>query len=119
MKVLKASIYFFFTGLLLTSCMTGKYVSEPTGERAITQAPMKLKAFGKAQYTYYSYSNSAVEMYQENAKYKKKGDTIYMRTRTYYGDTNDVSKDYFPQFVVMGDSLVSLEYDMAYVKKKK
>lgn len=118
MNVFKAAAILFCSGLLLTSCMTGKYVSEPTGERTISQAPMKLKCFGKAQYTYYAYSNSAVEMYQENAKYKKKGDTIYMRSRTYYGDTNDISKDFFPQFVVMGDSLVSLHYDVAYVKDK-
>ena len=80
---------------------------------------MKLKLCGKAQYTYYAYSNSAVEMYQESTKFKKKGDTVYMRSRSYFGDTTEISKDFIPQFVLMGDSLVSLEYDMAYVKKKK
>ncbi len=119
MNVLKVAFILLFSSLLFTSCMTGNYVSEPTGERTISQAPMKLKLCGKAQYTYYAYSNSAVEMYQESTKFKKKGDTIYMRTRTYYGDTNDISKDFMPQFVVMGDSLKSLSYDMAYIKKKK
>lgn len=118
MNYLKTATFFLFSGLLLTSCMTGKYVSEPTGERTISQAPMKLKAFGKAQYTYYAYANSAVEMYQETTKYKKKGDTIYMRNRSYYGDTNEISKDFVPYFVVMGDSLVSLDYDVAYIKNK-
>ncbi len=119
MNVFKVAAILLCSGLLFTSCMTGKYVSEPTGERTISQAPMKLKCFGKAQYTYYGYSTSAVEMYQENAKYKKKGDTIYMRVRTYYGDTNEISKDFLPQYVVSGDSLVSLHYDVAYVRKKK
>jgi len=118
MKALKVATILLSSGLLLTGCMTGKYVSKPTGKRTISQAPMKLKMCGKAQYTYYAYSNSAVQMYQENAKYKKKGDTIFMRSRTYYGDTNEISKEYFPQFVVKGDSLISIDYDMMYVKKK-
>lgn len=119
MNVLKVATILISSGVLLTGCMTGKYVSQPTGERTISQAPMKLKMCGKAQYTYYAYSNSAVQMYQEQAKFKKKGDTIYMRARTYYGDTNEVSKDFFPEFVVSGDSLLSIDYDMMYVKSRK
>ncbi|MCR9174327.1 MAG: hypothetical protein NXI10_17650 [bacterium] len=117
MNVFKVSAILFFSSLLFTSCVTGKYVSKPTGDRGISQAPMKLKMCGKAQYTYYAYSNSAVEMYQENAKYKKKGDTIFMQPRTYYGDTTEVSEKYTPKYLVAGDSLISLEYNMMYVKK--
>lgn len=118
MKTAKLTICFLISSFLLTSCITGEYVSKSQGEDTITQAPMRLKPCGKAEYTYYTYSNSAVTMYQENAKYKKKGDTVYMRTRTYYGDTTEVSKDFMPRFVIVDESLVSLEYDMTYVKKK-
>ncbi|XOV67460.1 MAG: hypothetical protein ACFHU9_17735 [Fluviicola sp.] len=118
MNIFKATATLFCSSLLLTGCMTGKYVSKPTGENAVTQAPMKLKMCGKAQYTYYAYRNSAVEMYTEYSKFKKKGDTIYMRERTYYGDTSEVADEFKPKFVIMGDSLVSLKYEMAYVKEK-
>jgi hypothetical protein len=119
MKTVKLTIYFLISSFLLTSCLSGKYVSKSRGEAAINQAPMRLKLCGNAEYTYYAYSNSAVTMYQEDAKFKKKGDTVYMRSRTYYGDTTEISKDFMPRFVIMGDSLVSLDYNMAYVKKKK
>jgi len=119
MNVFKVATILFFSSLFLTSCITGKYVSEPTGQSTISQAPMKLKMCGKAQFTYYAYSNSAVEMYQETTKYKKKGDTLFMRARSYYGDTNEVSKDFVPEYLIQGDSLLSLKYDVMYVKKKK
>lgn len=119
MKTIKLAIYFLITGFVLTSCMTGKYTSKATGPNTISQAPMKLKLCGNAKYTYYSYSNSAVQMYEENAKFKKKGDTIFMRTRTYFADTTTIGKELYPQYVIMGDSLVSLDYDVAYVKEKR
>lgn len=119
MKLFKVATILFFSSLILSSCITGKYVSKPTGNRTISQAPMKLKMCGKAQFTYYAYSNSAVEMYRETTKYKKKGDTLYMRARTYYGDTTEVSKDFVPKYYIQGDTLISLKYDVMYVKKKK
>ncbi|GAB5417906.1 MAG: hypothetical protein Crog4KO_23460 [Crocinitomicaceae bacterium] len=118
MKAIKLTIYFFIFSFVLSSCMTGKYVSEATGPNSITQAPMKLKLCGKAKYTYYSYSNSAVQMYEENAKFKKKGDTLFMRARTYYADTTTIGKKYYPEYLIVGDSLVSLDHDVAYIKQK-
>lgn len=119
MRAIKLATYFIFSGFLMTSCMTGNYVSKSTGPNSATQAPMKLKLCGKAKYTYYSFHNSSVQLYEETAKFKKKGDTIFMRSRTYFADTTMISKGYHPQYVVMGDSLVSLKYDVAYIKQKK
>lgn len=103
----------------MTSCISGNYVSRPTGDAGITQAPLKLKLSRKARFTYYGYTNSAAFMYYENTKFKKKGDTIYMRPRRFYGDTTEVDKSFQPVYVINGDSLVSLKYEVAYIKKSK
>ena len=78
---------------------------------------MDLKLLGKAKYTFYGFNNSSVQLYQETTRYKKKGDTIYMRSRTYFLDTTKIAKTFYPQYVISGDSLVSLDYDVAYIKK--
>lgn len=80
---------------------------------------MKLKLLHKARWTYYAYTNSSAFLYYENARYRKKGDTIYMRAHTYYGDTNTIEKKFIPQYVVSGDSLKSIHFDIAYIKENK
>lgn len=109
-----AGLLFFLSG-----CVVGNYVSSTTGETKVSQAPLKLKLLRNARWTYYAYTNSAAFMYYENARYRKRGDTIYMRARTYFGDTNTIDKQFFPQFVVSGDSLKSLHHNVTYVKAKK
>ncbi len=120
MKVLIVAACILFSSVLLTGCVAGNYVSTSTGKtQTVTQAPMKLKLCRKARWTYYGYSNSAVFMYYETAKYRKKGDTIFMHSRIAYGDTSKQEKLFVPSYVVSGDSLISLEHSIAYIRKKK
>lgn len=119
MKSFTFALMLLLASLLFTGCMVGNYVSKPTQKDGITQAPMKLRLFRKARWTYYGYSNSAVFMYYENARYKKKGDTVYMRSRAAYGDTSELDKTFYPEYVISGDSLVSLNYGIAYIRKRK
>jgi len=102
----------------LSSCISGKYIAEPTGKNVVTKAPMKLKLIPTAEWTYYTPNYTMSYSYTENARYKKKGDTLYMRERTYFGDSTELSKEFTPRFVVGDDSLYSIEYDFIYVKKK-
>lgn len=103
----------------LTGCVSGNYISEPTGASTVTQAPMKLNFFRKARWTYYTTNNASTSMYYENARFKKRGDTIYMRPRSFYGDTIHSAKEFIPQYVVNGDSLLSVSFDLAYVKRHR
>lgn len=105
--------------ITLTSCLTGNFVSKTSGTQSITQAPMKLRLCHKARWTYYGYSNSAVFMYYEEAKFRKKGDTIYFRSRIEHGDTTKQEKIYEAKFVKSGDSLISLDQFPSYVRRGK
>jgi len=101
------------------SCMTGNYVSKTSGTQTVTQAPMKLRLCHKARWTYYGYSTSAVFMYYEDAKFQKKGDTLYFRSRIEHGDTTKQEKIYEAKFVKQGDSLISLDNFPSYVRLGK
>lgn len=102
----------------LSSCVTGKYIAEPIGKNSVTQAPMKIKLTRKAEWTYYTPGYTMSYSYTQNARFKKKNDTIYMRERTYFGDTTEIGKEFTPHYTVSGDSLYSIDYDFVYVKKK-
>lgn len=120
---MKYVILLLFVGLIsisFTSCVTGHYVSKKTsGTQTVTQAPMKLRLCHKARWTYYGYSTSAVFMYYEDAKFRKKGDTLYFRSRIEHGDTTKQEKIYEAKFVKRGDSLISLDNFPSYVRRGK
>ena len=103
--------------LMLSSCISGDYVSREVGASTVTQAPLKLKLNKKAQWTYYEVSSSAVYTYYENAKYRVSGDTLMMSCRAYYGDTSQLDETFIPRYIISGDSLISMDYDMAYIRE--
>jgi len=103
---------------ILVGCgVSGKYHTE-TGNSSYTlnEAPLKLKPFGKARWTHYAMTTSTSYKYYEDVKYKKKNDTLFLRRRAIYGDTAILGKQYVPKYLIKGDTLQSIEWDLKYVK---
>ena len=112
------------TTLFLTSCIIGNYRSEQTlaNSSALTCnsiAPMKLNTMRRVTWTRYKFTNSYANPYEEYARWRKKGDTLYMMGAIYNGEDKIKSKEYTPTFLIQGDTLVSLRADCSnYVKGK-
>lgn len=102
---------------MLTNCISGNYVSREVGASTVTQAPLKLKINKQARWTYYEVSSSAVNTYYENAKYRVSGDTLMLTCRAFYGDTSQLDETLIPRYIIIGDSLISMDYDMAYIRE--
>jgi hypothetical protein len=106
--------------LVLIGCgVTGKYHTNSTRTSyAVNEAPLKLKVFGKARWTHYDMTTSTAYMYYEDVKYKKKDDTLYLRRRAIYGDSTIQRKEYIPAYIIKGDTLESIDWNLRYVKTK-
>lgn len=117
-KVLSISILVIFL-VILASCVSGKYrTHSEASSYAMNEAPLKLKVFGKARWTHYHITTATSYMYYEDVKYRTKNDTLFLRRRAIYGDTAILRKDFIPTYVVRGDTLESIEWDLKYVKSK-
>lgn len=40
-----------------------------------------------------------------------------MSCRAYYGDTSQLDETFIPRYIISGDSLISMDYDMAYIRE--
>ncbi|NRA13489.1 MAG: hypothetical protein HRT57_16210 [Crocinitomicaceae bacterium] len=111
-----------FTGslLMLMGCgVSGKYhTNSIRTSYAVNEAPLKLKLFGKARWTHYQITTATSYKYYEQVKYKSKNDTLYLRHRAIYGDTSILKKQFIPVYLIKGDTLESLDWDLQYVKGK-
>ncbi|MDX2361785.1 MAG: hypothetical protein QNK23_13330 [Crocinitomicaceae bacterium] len=110
--------------VLISGCVAGNYTSEQSMATSSAQtcnsiAPMKLNSMKKVIWTRYAFTNSYANPYEEHAKWRRKGDTLYMRGAIYNGDDELESKIYTPSFLIQGDTLISLRADCSnYVKAK-
>jgi len=103
----------------LVGCVSGKYrTNSEISAYAGNEAPLKLKIFGKARWTHYQITTSTSYMYYEDVKYKTKNDTLYFKRRAIYGDSVAQKKDYIPTYLIKGDTLESIDWDLKYVKSK-
>lgn len=105
--------------ITLAGCGLGKYrTASNASEYASNEAPLKLKPFGKARWTHYQITTSTSYMYYEDCRFKKKHDTLFLKRRAIYGDTAILGKQFIPTYVVKGDTLESIDWDLKYVKTK-
>lgn len=106
--------------LVLVGCgVSGKYHTNSTrSSYAVNEAPLKLKPFGKARWTHYDMTTSTAYKYYEDVKYKKKDDTLYLRRRAIYGDSTIQMKEFVPAYLIKGDTLESIDWNLKYVKAK-
>jgi hypothetical protein len=104
--------------LVLTGCgVSGKYHTNSTRTSyAVNEAPLKLKMFGKARWTHYQVTTATSYKYYEDVKYKSKNDTLFLRRRAIYGDSTIQSKEFVPVYLIKGDTLESIDWNMQYVK---
>ena len=124
MKTKALIVFLIFGTLVLTGCITGKYRSEQSMSNSSALscnsiAPMKIKTRRTVIWTRYQFTNSSATEYEEYAKWRKVGDTLFMKGAIYNGEEKIKSKEYTPTFLIQGDTLVSLQADCSnYVKDR-
>ncbi len=118
-RIISISIFALALITLIGCGVSGKYRTNEAGNSyALNEAPLKLKIFGKARWTHYQVTTSTSYMYYEDVKYKKKNDTLFLRRRAIYGDSAIQQKEFIPVYLVKGDTLESIDWDMSYVKTR-
>ena len=121
MKNLLLTLIIAVSLLIIVGCgVSGKYHTSPTASSsfAVSGAPLKLKVFGQARWTHYDMTTSTSYKYYEQVRYKSKDDTLYMRRRAIYGDSSIQLKEFVPAYLIKGDTLESIDWNLLYVKGK-